>query len=212
MRNFTKIFLLLSLLIYSCAPKLTNLDFVKEEIAAYYESGKYDEEVNAVISDAIREFESIKVENSAAVIFDVDETALSNYEIMKETEFGYFHELWDKWIEEAKAPAIPGVKNLYEFLIGKGIKIIFITGRKDYHYNSTFKNLHSAGYTIFDTLIVRMKDEYSFGAVDYKSKKRKELTAKGYKIAGTVGDQWSDLKGSFHGIQIKIPNYIYYIP
>ncbi|MDO8550128.1 MAG: HAD family acid phosphatase [Ignavibacteria bacterium] len=211
MNNFTKIFLLLSLLIYSCAPKLTNLDFVKEEIAAYYELGNYDEEVNTVISDAIKEFESVEAEDSTAVIFDIDETALSNYEIEKKTEFGYVPEIWDKWVEEARAPAIPGVKNLYEFLIKKGIKIIFITGRKDYHYNSTFKNLHSSGYTLFDTLIVRMKDEYTLGAVDFKSKKREELTFRGYKIVGTVGDQWSDLKGSFHGIQVKIPNYLYYI-
>jgi acid phosphatase len=211
MKNVTKIIFFLSLLIYSCSPKLTNLDFVKEEVAAYYESGEYDKEVAEIISDAIKEFESIKVENSTAVIFDVDETALSNYENIREMDFGYVRELWDKWIEEAKAPSIPGVKNLYDFLIEKGIKIIFITGRKDYHYSSTFKNLHSAGYTFFDTLIVRMEVEYNFGAIDFKSKKREELTAKGYKIVGTVGDQRSDLEGSFHGIQVKVPNYIYHI-
>jgi len=211
MKNFTKIFFLLSLIIYSCSPKLTNLDFVKEEITAYYESGEFDGEVAEVISDAIKEFESIKAEDSTTVVFDVDETALSNYEILKETDFGYVRELWDKWIGEAKATAIPGVKNLYEFLIKRKIKIIFITGRKDYQYNSTFKNLHSAGYASFDTLIVRMKDEYSLGAVDFKSKKREELTANGYKIVGTIGDQWSDLQGSFHGIQVKLPNYLYYI-
>ncbi|OGU77586.1 MAG: hypothetical protein A2V93_05615 [Ignavibacteria bacterium RBG_16_34_14] len=211
MKILAKIFFLLSLLVYSCSPKLTNLEFVKEEIAAYYESGEYDKKVNEIISGAVKEFESVKVEDSTAVVFDVDETALSNYQIIKEMDFGYIHEPWDKWIEEARAPAIPGVNNLYEFLIGKGIKVIFITGRKDYQYSSTFKNLHSAGYKLFDTLIVRMKNEYSLGAVDFKSKKREELTAKGYKIVGTVGDQWSDLGGLFHGIQVKIPNYLYYV-
>ena len=211
MKSFTKIFFFSLLLIYSCSTKLTNLDFAKEEIAAYYESGKYDMEVAGVISDAIKEFESVKVEDSTAVIFDVDETALSNYETTKETDFGYVPEIWNRWIEEARAPAIKGVKNLYEFLAGKGIKIIFITGRKDFQYTPTLNNLHSAGYASFDTLIVRMHGEYNLGAVEFKSKKREELTARGYKIAGTVGDQWSDLKGGYHGIQIKIPNYLYYI-
>lgn len=211
MKNFIKTFLFLTLFVYSCSPKLTNLDFAKDEIVTYYESGEYNKEVALVISDVIKEFESIKVEDSAAVVFDVDETALSNYEIMKETDFGYVPNIWDKWIDETKAPAISEVKNLYDFLIKEKIKIIFITGRKDFQYNATFKNLQSAGYALFDTLIVRMKDEYKLGAVDFKSKKREELTAKGYKIAGTVGDQWSDLKGSFHGIQVKLPNYIYYV-
>ena len=211
MKNFIKTFLFLTLFVYSCSPKLTNLDFAKDEIVTYYESDEYNNEVAMVISDVIKEFESIKAGDSAAVVFDVDETALSNYEILKETDFGYVPNIWDKWIDEAKAPAISEVKNLYDFFIKEKMKIIFITGRKDFQYNATFKNLQSAGYALFDTLIVRMKDEYKLGAVDFKSKKREELTAKGYKIVGTVGDQWSDLNGSFHGIQVKIPNYLYHI-
>jgi len=209
---FTKIFLFVSfLLFYSCSQKLPNLDLIKIEIASYYESGSYDKEVDEVITNAIKEFESVKVEDSSVVIFDIDETALSNYEIMKDIDFGYVPEIWDEWIEKASAPAIHGVKNLYDYLTGKEIRIIFLSGRKDYNYDGTFRNLNAAAYNKFDTLIVRMKDEYSLGAVDFKSRKREELTAKGYKIIGTVGDQWSDLEGSYHGIQVKIPNYIYYI-
>ena len=48
-------------------------------------------------------------------------------------------------------------------------------------------------------------------AVDYKTAKRVFLTNKDYDIIGTVGDQWSDLEGEYHGIQIKIPNYLYLI-
>jgi acid phosphatase len=211
MISFKNILFLLSILIYSCSTKLVNLDFAKEDIAEYYESNEYEKEVDEIISEAIKEFESVEPVDSAAVVFDVDETALSNYEITKATDYGYIPELWDKWIEEARAPAITGIKNLYNFLIDKGFRIIFITGRKDYQYNSTYSNLKSAGYTSFDTLIVRLKDEYKVGAVEFKSGKREELSAKGYKIIGTVGDQWSDLNGSFHGIQVKIPNYLYYV-
>ncbi len=211
MKSFTKTLILLLLFLYSCSPKLTNLDFVKEDIIKYYESGEYDKEVGEATTDAIKKFEAIKVEDSSAVVFDVDETALSNYEIIKEMDFGYIKEPWDKWIEEAKAPAISEVKDLYNSLIARGIKIIFITGRKDYQYFSTYNNLHSSGYSLFDTLIVREKDEYKLGASDYKTKKRKQLSAKGYKIVGTVGDQWSDLIGENLGIPVKIPNYLYIV-
>jgi len=203
--------LLSAILLSSCSSKLTNLDFVKEEIALYYESGEYNNEVNEIISESLNDFESATFDDSAVVIFDVDETALSNYEITKETDFGYVPELWDKWIEDVKAPAIPGVKKLYDYLIEKGSRVIFITGRKDYQYQFTFNNLIKEGYIKFDTLIVRKENEYILGAVEFKSRKREELTSAGYKIAGTVGDQWSDLEGSFHGIQVKIPNYLYYI-
>ncbi|MFB3057197.1 MAG: HAD family acid phosphatase [Ignavibacteriaceae bacterium] len=46
-------------------------------------------------------------------------------------------------------------------------------------------------------------------SVDFKSTKRVELVQMGYEIIGTVGDQWSDFEGPYHGIQVKIPNYLY---
>ena len=212
MKNLTKIFFLFSiLLVYSCSQTIPNLSSVKEEIIYYYESGGYSKETEEVVNNAIEQFKSIKTDNSAAVVFDVDDTALSYYELGKSISFGYVPELWDKWVDNETVPAIPQVKKLYDFLIDRGVSVIFLSGRKDYNYDGTIRNLHSAGYTQFDTLIVRNKKEYEIDAVDFKSSKREKLTAKGYKIAGTVGDQWSDLDGAYHGIQVKIPNYIYYI-
>jgi acid phosphatase len=205
------LFIFSFLLFFSCAPEIQNLHFVKQEIAAYYESGRFDKEVDAIIDEAKKKFETVEAGDSAAVIFDVDETALNNYEAIKEISFGYAPKLWDKWVEEARAPAIPGVKRLYDFLIGKGIRIIFITGRKEHHYDATIQNLNITGYTQFDTLIVKMKDDHGLKAVDFKSKKRGDLASKGYRIIGNVGDQWSDLEGPNSGIKIKIPDYLYYV-
>ena len=116
-----------------------------------------------------------------------------------------------EWNSEMKAPAIPRVKDLYNFLLSKGFKIIFLTGRNFPEYEVTFKNLKQAGYTQFDTLITQREDELKLKATEFKSLKRVELTGKGYDIVGTVGDQWSDLEGPDHGIQVKIPNYLYLI-
>jgi len=60
-------------------------------------------------------------------------------------------------------------------------------------------------------LITKNKNEYEMKSVDFKSAKRVELIEMGYEIIGTVGDQWSDLEGPHHGIQVKIPNYLYKI-
>ena len=116
------------------------------------------------------------------------------------------------WIDSAKAPAIAGVLKLYNYLVERNFRIVFITARKVYQYDPTYKNLLGAGYTIFDTLIVKDTKYHGISSFKFKSDKRKELTEKGYLIAGTVGDQWSDLDGPYHGIQVKIPNYQYFIP
>lgn len=211
MKLFQYSFICLLFIIQSCASAPINLSIAKEEVIKYHESGRYDEETAKAVDGAIDEFNNIKIGNNSAVIFDIDETALSSYEYRKKYDFGYVPAIWDKWVSEAKAPAIKNVKRLYDFLVSKGFNIIFLTGRKDYMYESTYKNMQNAGYTRFDTLIVRNHDEYKLTAAEYKSHKRAELAEKGYNIVGDVGDQLSDLEGPYHGIKVKIPNYQYLI-
>jgi acid phosphatase len=202
----------LSFFLFSCATeKPVNLSIAREEVKQYYESGKFEEELNKVIIEAKQKFDEAEFKDSSVVIFDVDETALNNYGLAEQMGFGYVYELNKKWNAELKAPAIKQVKELYDFLLSKGAKIIFLTGRNFPEYKATYDNLKLAGYTVFDTLITQMDNEREMTAKDYKSNKRVELTKNGYDIIGTVGDQWSDLEGEYHGIQIKIPNYLYLI-
>jgi acid phosphatase len=207
-------YLTLSLtLFFACVKneKPTNLSIAKEEVMLYYESGKFDEELNTVIEEAKKKFDKIQFKDNSVVIFDVDETALDNYGLAEQMGFGYVYEMNKKWNAELKAPAIPQVKELYVFLISKGSKIIFLTGRNFYEYEVTYQNLKKEGYSVFDTLITQIGDETKMKAKEFKSSKRVWLTEQGYEIVGTVGDQWSDLDGEYHGIQVKIPNYLYLI-
>ncbi|KAI8544521.1 hypothetical protein RHMOL_Rhmol08G0303800 [Rhododendron molle] len=49
-------------------------------------------------------------------------------------------------------------------------------------------------------------------ALVYKSAKRKELVEAGYRILGNIGDQWSDLFGTYVGNRtFKVPDPMYYI-
>ena len=202
----------LILLLFSCATeKPVNLSIAREEILQYYESGKFDEELNKVIEEAKEKFSKVDFKKNSVVIFDVDETALDNYGLAKEMGFGYVYEMNKKWNAEMKAPAIKQVKELYDYLLSKGSKIIFLTGRNFPEYRVTYENLKRDGYTTFDTLITQMDNERNLSSTEFKSEKRVELTGKGYNIVGTVGDQWSDLNGPDHGIQVKIPNYLYLI-
>ena len=212
MKIYFKLILLLSLtLLFACEQneKPVNLTIAREDVQHYYESGKFDEELNKVIEKAKKEFDKVEFKNNSIVIFDVDETALNNYELAKEMGFGYVYEMNKKWNAEMKSPAIDQVKELYDYLYSKGAKIIFLTGRNFPEYDVTYKNLVRDGYTEFDTLITQIGDEKKMKNREFKSSKRVWLTEQGYDIVGTVGDQWGDLEGEYHGIQVKIPNYLY---
>ena len=46
----------------------------------------------------------------------------------------------------------------------------------------------------------------------YKPDRRAKLEAQGYTIAGSLGDQWSDLAGTSPAVaSFKLPNPMYYI-
>src|SRR5690606_5818219 len=153
-----------------------------------------------VIKGAKEKFDKVEVKNNSVVIFDVDETALNNYGLARQMDFGYVYDLNKKWNEELKAPAIKETQDLYFYLLNKGFKTIFLTGRNSNEYDVTYKNLIQEGYSGFDTLITQSKEDQNLKSQEFKSKVRTELTNQGYEIVGTVGDQWTDLNGPYSGI------------
>ena len=191
--------------------EIPNLAEVRTQIKEYHKSGRYDADLKMIFTKANLEFSKITPRTNSLVIFDIDETALSNYQFGLDYDFGYNEEIWDEWVNEKRATAIKEVKDFYNMLVSKGFRIAFITGRNTSHYNDTKENLISEGYTIFDTLITRKMDALKTTALIYKSEERQKLVDKGYEIVATVGDQYSDILGANHGIQIKIPNYQYIV-
>ena len=204
-------FLLLSITLLSCGSVPLNLQIAKKNVIKYYESSAYSNDLENIISNAEDEINNIKLKTNSVVIFDIDETSLSNYENIKEIYFGYDSLKWDNWINEAKAPAIPEVKKFYDYAISKKIKVVFLSSRKSSQYDATNRNLKHAGYLEFDTLILKDNSVSNQSSSEFKSKKRELLTQKGYEIIADIGDQASDLVGKFTGIQIKLPNYLYII-
>ncbi|KAI3521470.1 hypothetical protein L1887_10938 [Cichorium endivia] len=148
-------------------------------------------------------------------VFDIDETTLSNlpYYARDTVAFGaipFNATMFNAWVEEATAPAIPGSLKLYKKLIKLGLKIVFLTGSEDIYREARVKNLKAVGYTTWEKLILKGAGEGS--GVVYKSKKRKELEEAGYRIRGNMGDQWSDLLGNNVGERtFKLPDPMYYI-
>ncbi len=209
--NFALIVIFCLAGVSSAQRKIVNLDVAKNAVKHYYESGNYYKDLSKILTAAESKINKMKLPKNAAIIFDVDDTALSGYDYTKAMGFGFTFKSWIKWIKLAKARAILPVKKFYNFAISKNIKVVFLTGRQKKLINATRKNLINAGYFKFDTLICREKKFDKLSAAKFKLEIRKKLTEEGYNIIATIGDQQSDIAGSFTGLKIKIPNYLYII-
>ena len=103
MKNYFLLFLIFALI--SCSSnQLVNLRTAKDIVKDYYESGKYNEEIRTVIKDAKQKFDKVEVNKNSVVIFDVDETALNNYGLAKQMDFGYVYDLSLIHISEPTRP------------------------------------------------------------------------------------------------------------
>lgn len=191
--------------------EICSLPECKRNIINYYESGAFYKEIERIADKELNDYKELSIKENDCVIFDIDETALDNYFHIKNNDFGYDPEKWKAWVLKAEAPALNGIKRIYDFYMQKGAKIIFISGRKIDEYEATKINLLKVGYSKFDTIITRRPNEHNLSAVEFKSSKRKELTEKGYNIILNVGDQNSDLEGGYSQRKLKIPNYLYLI-
>lgn len=210
-------FLVLGLI--SCATpsrEPANLSDLKNEVSEYAESGVYQDDVALSVASA-ESFLSKRAatgESKLAVIFDIDETVLSNLPHMKKTDWGYQPLVWSKWVARAEAPAIEPVRKVYRTAVDLNLAVFFLTGRTEDERAATARNLQAQGMGTYEKLILRpnKSDAPYEKAVAFKSRVRKNLSSEGYTIIASFGDQASDLEGGYSERTFKIPNPFYKIP
>ena len=209
---------LVPLVLIACAPvsrEPKNLSDLKQEIAGYADSAAYNEDLAASVSSAEPFLLSRSKQGgeNLAVIFDIDETVLSNIPHMKEADWGYQPEDWDTWVAEAEAPVLAPVRDVYETALLLGYKVFFLTGRTEADRAATVRNLRKEGMGTYEKLILRPRKgtEPYVKAVVFKTNIRKELTEQGYTIVASFGDQDSDIEGGYVERTFKLPNPFYKI-
>jgi phosphoglycolate phosphatase-like HAD superfamily hydrolase len=149
-----------------------------------------------------------------ALVLDIDETSLTNYCEIKHEDYGYIGPMFNEWlVSPASAMVIPGALRLYNRARAAGVEVFFITGRPEEQRQATESNLATAGYKGWKGLALRKGPQKTMPTIDYKSEERQKIVADGYRIVMSVGDQWSDLKGTAKAeISVKLPNPFYYLP
>jgi acid phosphatase len=145
-----------------------------------------------------------------AIVFDVDETVLSNYSAIVADGFVYGPKSQAEAVDEIGVAIKPSL-DLYKLAQSKGIDVFFITGRGEAVRDNTAHNLEREGFTGYEQLILKPAG-FAGTTVAYKAGARKAIEEQGYNIVANVGDQYSDLAGGYADSAFKLPNPFYYLP
>ncbi len=193
---------------------IPNIGAAKNLTREYCRSQLYKDEVTYVANRA-KDYLEIRlqapVDGKPAIVFDIDETCLSNFPYMDEYDFAFQNGPWNAWIDKAIAPPLEGTLELYKYARSKSLAVIFLSGRNQMQRLQTENNLRQAGFEGWTELI--LKDIGSTQpTVAFKSDNRKRLAQSGYNILVNIGDQDSDLQGGYAESTFKIPNPMYWVP
>jgi acid phosphatase len=203
------------------AERIPNLDKLKTEVKQYHDCtctcGCYtrdiDKQADVAIAFLRRRAAHKLPQEKLALVLDIDETTLSNYQEQLKEDFAFNKDVFDAWAQSAQAPAIGGTLRLYKEAQKRGVSIFFITGRPDDERDATTRNLRAQGFDGWQSLALRPANHGKQTVIEFKSGERAKIAAQGYKLILNVGDQWSDLKGAPEAeFSVKYPDPFYFIP
>ena len=196
-----------------------NIGQLKTELRTYQASGTYNQELAQVINDAktyiaeqVAANQQANPKKKLAIVLDIDETSLSNYNQIAQSDFCNNNNQIDAQLSKASDPAIQPTLALYQDAIKQGVYVFFVTGRYDSLTAATIKNLKAAGFEGWTGLYFRPKTDTQSSVVPYKTQARTAIEQAGYTIIASIGDQESDLAGGHAAQTFKVPNPYYYLP
>lgn len=196
-----------------------NLGLLKKEARTYHDSGLYEKELSQVILQAQNYMLKQAASNAKsyqpqklALVLDIDETSLSNYNKLAKYDFATNGCPFSKIIRAADSPAIQPTLTLFKKAHQQGIAVFFVTGRRQAEFAATQTNLLAAGYKDWAGLYLRPDDYKQASIIPFKTEARKSITEQGYTILASIGDQYSDIKGGYSQRGFKLPNPYYYLP
>ncbi len=200
-------------------PLLDRVNELRLELRQYHDcigaAGCYQKDLDLQADRAItflrKRAAQRKPNEKLALILDIDETTLSNWDEMNAANFEYNSGAFSAWVESAQAPAIPGTLRVFKVAEELGVSVIFITGRPENQRAASETNLRFRGFDKWEKLIMRAPDQQKLTAEQYKSAER-GIVAQTYGLILNVGDQWSDLRGPNPAeYSVKYPDPYYFL-
>lgn len=192
-----------------------NLTLLKWQCVDWHDSGAYDRAFRDAAAPANRTLDRYlrqETPQNFAVVFDIDETLLSNWAFLRASDFAIHPEKFATWSKREKGAALRPLAEVYARAHAYQIPIFLVTGRAESMRAATIHDLETAGYWGWSGLFMKPDNYRDASIVPFKSGVRKMLTERGYDIILNAGDQESDLAGGFARNHVKLPNPFYFIP
>ena len=128
-----------------------------------------------------------------AVILDLDETVLDNSAynargIVAGTDYDL--ESWNEWCLEEKALAVAGAAGFIARARALGIKVFFVTNRRDIVKTATINNLNNLGIPATANEVMTRNDDQGRGGDKIS---RRALVANDHRILLLIGDNMHDM-------------------
>ncbi|HET6630724.1 MAG TPA: HAD family acid phosphatase [Woeseiaceae bacterium] len=134
-----------------------------------------------------------------AIIFDVDETLVSNVEFQAELDPPFSNRKFDDWNAANEARPVPGAAEFVQYAIDSGVEVFFVTNRPCEAKPGTTKFCPQQDTTIHDLIetgIPANADRVMMAAeqADWTRAKqvRWKLIAEDYRVVMLVGDDLGD--------------------
>jgi predicted secreted acid phosphatase len=191
-----------------------NLTHVKWRMIDWHDSGDYLRDFQSAAARADRildHFLRREISQNYAVVFDIDETLLSNWDYLRGNDFGITLPTFNAWAETSRDPALDPMARVFAKARAYHLPIMLISGRRESLRDATVKNLTDAGYWGWTQLYLRPETDHATSVIPFKSGVRKMLAGQHYDIILNVGDQKSDLAGGYARHAVKLPNPFYYL-
>jgi 5'-nucleotidase (lipoprotein e(P4) family) len=137
----------------------------------------------------------------AAVIVDADETVLDNSRFQAELVLRglpYESTGWRAWCERAEAGAVPGAVDFLKYAAHRGVRVFYITNRRQAEKAGTVLNLRKLGFPDVSEATVMIRED---GTTSSKETRRQKV-AQRYRIALLIGDNLNDFNDDFAGKSI----------
>jgi predicted secreted acid phosphatase len=206
------------------ASQPANVGDAKIAALAYHDSGAYARDL-AEVADRAASWITARAANVSrpALVLDIDETALSNWEVIKLDDFGRPIAGpcdpasgapcgWAAWDQLGRDPAIEPTLRLFRLARAAKVTVFFITGRPEDQRLATERNLRAAGFGGYARLFMVPNGSHFASASDFKAPVREQIEQLGYTIIANVGDQPSDLMGGHAEKKYLLPDPFYRVP
>jgi predicted secreted acid phosphatase len=196
-----------------------NLAEIKQKLIAYHDCPEADcyvpqlERQITLATKLLKESEEkAKPGDKLAIVLDIDETSLSNWDVEMHDDFGYIAADSNWYVGLRACPAIAATLRLYQQAEKDKVAVFFITGRPTSQLDATAKNLVAVGFDKWDGLSLRPDHPKDELVAVYKSGERAKILNNGYRIVLNVGDQMSDLENApMAEHSVKLPNPFYFL-